>query len=68
MWDRIEPVRYGQYLLRRTLQQGREPTAREGLLVRLDDINKRPRIYRWMHMCWRSTCHAHHLLLFSSPA
>src|SRR6266851_2078624 len=63
MRGRIEPVRHRQYLLRRTLPQGRKPTAREGLFVRLDDINARRRIYRWMHMCRSSTCHAHHLLL-----
>ncbi len=63
MRGRFEPVFHRQYLLRRTLQQGREPTACEGLFVRLDDINARRRIYRSTHTCRRPTCHAHHLLL-----
>ncbi|MFL5586645.1 MAG: hypothetical protein ACJ8DI_03175 [Ktedonobacteraceae bacterium] len=62
MQGRIEPVRHRQYLLRRTLQQGREPTAREGLFVRLVDIHSRRRIFRWRLKCHKSTCHAHHLL------
>src|SRR5258708_1180624 len=65
MWDRIEPVRHRQYLLRHTLQQGREPTAREGLFVRLVDINSRRCIYHWSHMCRRPMCHTHHLLCSS---
>src|SRR5260221_4494278 len=63
MRSRIEPVRHRQYLLRRTLQQGREPTGRLGLLVRLDDITARRRIYRWTPTSRGSTCHLHHLLL-----
>ncbi len=63
MRGRIEPVRHRQYLLRHTLQQGREPTGRSGLLVRLDNITARRRIYRWTPTCRRFTCHVHHLLL-----
>src|SRR2546425_6221452 len=63
MGGRIDPVCHRQYLLRRTLQQGRKPTAREGLFFRLADINARRRIYHWSHTCRRPMCHAHHLLL-----
>ena len=63
MRGRIEPVCHRQYLLHRTLQQGRKPTGRSDLFVRLDDINLRSRIYRWTYMCWKPMCHAHHLLL-----
>src|SRR5437667_12855079 len=63
MRGRTEPVRHRDYLLRRTLPQGRVPTTREGLFVRLDDINVRRHIYHWTSMCLRSRCHIHHLLL-----
>src|SRR5260221_14528551 len=63
MGGKFKPARPRQYLLRHTLQQGREPTACEGLFVRLDDIKSRRRIYRWTHTRRRPTCHAHHLLL-----
>jgi hypothetical protein len=62
MRGRIEPVRHRQDLLRRTLQQGREPTGRSGLRVRLDDITSRHCHSRWTLTCRRSPCHAHHLL------
>src|SRR5947208_2215571 len=60
MRGRIEPVCHRQYLLRRTLPQGRVLTTREGLFVRLDDINAHRRTYRRTHMCRRSSYHASH--------
>src|SRR5579863_6050382 len=54
---RFKPVRHGQDLLRRTLQQRGEPTGSLDRVVRLDNSASRFCISHWMPTCRSFTCH-----------